>query len=88
LFDKRGERARQAAEGTSEKLADQPADAPGASALADPFMFQDYYGDRSPEQVANVFGAKLPGPYSSSSRARGKGPSNPGSAGIWSGWTP
>jgi hypothetical protein len=22
-------------------------------------MFQDYYGDRSPEQVANVFGAKF-----------------------------
>jgi peptidyl-prolyl cis-trans isomerase C len=22
-------------------------------------MFQDYYGDRSPEQVANVFGAQF-----------------------------
>jgi hypothetical protein len=29
------------------------------SKLADPFMFQDYYGDRTPEQVANVFGSKF-----------------------------
>jgi peptidyl-prolyl cis-trans isomerase C len=58
-FDKRGERAYQAAEGTLAKLVDQPADWHGAATLADPFMFQDYYSDRSPEQVANVFGAKF-----------------------------
>jgi peptidyl-prolyl cis-trans isomerase C len=58
-FDKRGERAREAAEGALAKLAGQPADSPGAARLADPFMFQDYYSDRSPEQVANVFGAKF-----------------------------
>jgi peptidyl-prolyl cis-trans isomerase C len=58
-FDKRGERAREAAEGAFEKLVGQPADSPQAATLADPFMFQDYYGDRSPEQVANVFGAKF-----------------------------
>jgi peptidyl-prolyl cis-trans isomerase C len=58
-FDKRGERAREAAEGAFEKLVGQPADSPQAATLADPFMFQDYYGDRSPEQVANVFGARF-----------------------------
>jgi peptidyl-prolyl cis-trans isomerase C len=39
--------------------AGQHVDWPDAATLADPFMFQDYYGDRSPEQVANVFGAKF-----------------------------
>jgi peptidyl-prolyl cis-trans isomerase C len=58
-FDKRGEGVRKAAAGVLARLADQPADSPGATTLADPFMFQDYYGDRSPEQVANVFGAKF-----------------------------
>jgi peptidyl-prolyl cis-trans isomerase C len=58
-FDKRGEGAREAAAGVLATLAGQPADSPGVTTLADPFMFQDYYGDRSPEQVANVFGAKF-----------------------------
>jgi hypothetical protein len=58
-FDKRGARAREAAAGARAQLADTPADAPAATTLADPFMFQDFYGDRSPEQVANVFGAKF-----------------------------
>ena len=58
-FDRGGEHARDEADRALQKLADRPADAPGASALADSFMFQDYYGDRSPEQVANVFGAKF-----------------------------
>jgi peptidyl-prolyl cis-trans isomerase C len=58
-FDKRGERAREAAEGAIAKLVGQPGDSPVAAALADPFMFQDYYSDRSPEQVVNVFGAKF-----------------------------
>jgi peptidyl-prolyl cis-trans isomerase C len=58
-FAKRGERVREAAEGVLAELAGKPADVPGAATLADPFMFQDYYGDRSAEQVANVFGAKF-----------------------------
>jgi peptidyl-prolyl cis-trans isomerase C len=58
-FDKRGERVREVAEGVLAELAGKPVDRPGAGTLADPFMFQDYYGDRSPEQVANVFGAKF-----------------------------
>ena len=42
-----------------EQLPGQSADSVDAVTLADPFMFQDYYGDRSPEQVATVFGAKF-----------------------------
>lgn len=55
-LDRRGARAREAAAEALAQLAGTPADAPTA-ALADPFMFQDSYSDRSPEQVANVFGA-------------------------------
>jgi hypothetical protein len=54
-FDKRGERARQAAGQALEKLGGQRGVAAGAS-LGDPFMFQDYYGDRAEEDVARVFG--------------------------------
>ncbi len=31
-------------------------DSPDAAALGDPFMFQDYYADRAPDQVAKDFG--------------------------------
>jgi peptidyl-prolyl cis-trans isomerase C len=58
-FDKRGEGAHEAAAGVLATLAGQPAESPDVTTLADLFMFQDYYGDRSPEQVANVFGAKF-----------------------------
>jgi hypothetical protein len=57
--DKRGAWAREDAEGALATLAGQPADPPGTAVLADPFMFQDYYGDCFPEQVANVFGTKF-----------------------------
>jgi peptidyl-prolyl cis-trans isomerase C len=39
-----------------DKIAGKPADATEAAGVADPFMFQDYYADRSPEQVAKEFG--------------------------------
>jgi len=54
--DRRGERARDAAAGALDKLAGKPADAPVAANVGDRFMYQAYYGDRLPEQVANVFG--------------------------------
>jgi hypothetical protein len=57
--DKRGERAHEAAEGALAKLVGQPGASPNTATGADPFMFQDYYSDRSPEQVANVFGGKF-----------------------------
>jgi parvulin-like peptidyl-prolyl isomerase len=65
--DRRGARARDDAEQALAKLAGQPVDATMASALADPFMFQDYYRDRAPDYLAKEFGpqfavavAKLP----------------------------
>ena len=54
--DRRGERARDDAARALAQLADQPADAPAAAALADPFMFQDYYGDHAFGDVAKSFG--------------------------------
>jgi hypothetical protein len=54
--DRRGDRTRGDATRALEQLASAPGDAPAASALADPFMFQDYYGDRSFEDVAKSFG--------------------------------
>jgi len=55
--DKRGERARDSAARARDQLARASVDAPVVSGLADPFMFQDYYADRTPEQVAGVFGS-------------------------------
>jgi peptidyl-prolyl cis-trans isomerase C len=54
--DRRGAGARDAAVRAAQALAGEPASSPKAAALADPFMFQDYYGDRSPEQLAKEFG--------------------------------
>jgi parvulin-like peptidyl-prolyl isomerase len=54
--DRRGEHARADAFRTLNKLVGKPEDSPEAAALADPFMFQDYYGDRTPEQLAKEFG--------------------------------
>ena len=49
--------ARAAAGAALAKLVDQPADSPLAERLGDRFMFEDHYAERSPEQVAGVFGA-------------------------------
>jgi hypothetical protein len=57
--DRRGGRARDDASRALEKLAGEPADAPAAALLADPFMFQDYYGDRPFQQVAASFGPRF-----------------------------
>ena len=54
--DRRGDRARGDATHALEQLASEPGGAPAAAALADPFMFQDYYGDRSFGDVAKSFG--------------------------------
>jgi len=54
--DRRGPRVRDDAARGLEKVAGKPGDSPEATALADPFMFQDYYGDRSFDDVAKTFG--------------------------------
>ena len=58
-FDRRGEHSRADATRALTKLAGQPADLPATLNLADPFMYQSYYADRTPEYVANVFGTKF-----------------------------
>jgi peptidyl-prolyl cis-trans isomerase C len=57
--DQRGQRARDVAVQALQKLNGAAADSPLAARAGDPFMFQDYYADRSPEQIANVFGSKF-----------------------------
>lgn len=52
--DQRGTRARDDAVATLKKLDGKPIDAPVAS--GDPTMLQEYYGDRSSEQLAKDFG--------------------------------
>jgi len=54
--DRRGRRAREDAAGSLTKLGGQTAESRLARSLADQFMFQDYYADRSSEQVAREFG--------------------------------
>jgi hypothetical protein len=54
--DRRGQRAREEAARVIPTLAGKPGEWPGAAGLADPFMLQDYYPDRSLEQIAKEFG--------------------------------
>jgi outer membrane protein TolC len=54
--DRRGARAREDAQQALAKIAGQPVDAAIAGSLADPFMFQEYYRDRTPEFLAKEFG--------------------------------
>lgn len=39
-----------------DKIIGKPADISEVATVADPFMFQDYYGEKTPEQVAKEFG--------------------------------
>lgn len=57
--DRRGPRAHEDAASTLGKLTGQPEDSPLAASLADAFMFQDYYGDRTSEQLAKEFGPQF-----------------------------
>jgi peptidyl-prolyl cis-trans isomerase C len=38
------------------RISGKPADAPEIATVADPFMFQDYYAERAPDQIAKEFG--------------------------------
>ena len=55
-FDRRGQNAQADALVALSKIAGKPEDVPLGKKLADPFMFQDYYGDRAPDQLAKEFG--------------------------------
>jgi hypothetical protein len=55
-FDRRGQNAQTDALSALNKIAGKPEGRPLGKELADPFMFQDYYGDRAPDQLAKEFG--------------------------------
>ncbi len=55
-FDRRAHRARDDAAAALGKLEGEPEDSKLASSLADSFMFQDYYGERTPGELAKEFG--------------------------------
>ncbi len=57
--DKRGKNAHSDAATALTKIAGQPEDSKLAISLADPFMFQDYYGDRAPDALAKEFGPQF-----------------------------
>jgi len=57
--DARGEQAEEAAKRALEQLAGKPGDWEGAATLSDPFMEQEYYGDRSMEDITKLFGLKF-----------------------------
>ncbi|MCA6118154.1 peptidyl-prolyl cis-trans isomerase [Bradyrhizobium sp. WSM 1738] len=57
--DQHGERSREAAAKAMEQLAGRPGDFQDAAALGDPFMDRDYYGDRSAEDMAKLFGSNF-----------------------------
>jgi len=57
--DSRGQRAYDDAVNAMEKIAGQPEDSLIATSLADQFIFQDYYGDRTPEQLSKEFGPEF-----------------------------
>lgn len=54
--DQRGADAPEAAADARRKLDELEAGSAEAAELGDRFMYQDYYADRTPEQVADVFG--------------------------------
>jgi peptidyl-prolyl cis-trans isomerase C len=58
-FDKHGAKTAEAAATALKQIAGKPADSPEAAALADPFMYRDYYADRSPDQVGSEFGGEF-----------------------------
>ena len=57
--DRRGEHAQEAAVKAMEQLSGKPGDWKEAEALGDPFMDRDYYGDRSAEDMAKLFGSNF-----------------------------
>src|SRR5262245_9188189 len=57
--DRRSARTRDDAAAALAKLAREPEGTKLATTLADPFMFQDYYRERRPEDLAKEFGPKF-----------------------------
>jgi len=58
-FDRRGARAEDDARRSQLRLASTGPASPTNAAAGDAFMLQDYYAERTPEQVASVFGSSF-----------------------------
>ncbi len=59
--DRRGQHAESVAAAALEKIAGKREDSRAAVALADRFMFQDYYADRTPADLEKEFGSQFAG---------------------------
>lgn len=57
--DRRGRRADDDARNALTKIREEPEESKRAEALADRFMFQDYYADRTPEELEKEFGTQF-----------------------------
>ena len=57
--DRRGQQAHDDALKALVKIRAEPEESKAAPALADRFMFQDYYADRTPEELEKEFGARF-----------------------------
>jgi peptidyl-prolyl cis-trans isomerase C len=57
--DKRGDATREAADSAIALVSGKPSDAPEVASMADPFMFRNYYGDATPDQMAKEFGPEF-----------------------------
>jgi peptidyl-prolyl cis-trans isomerase C len=55
-FDKHGNKTSDIAAEALKKISGRASNSPEAAAVADSFMFQDYYGDRSFDELAKTFG--------------------------------
>jgi hypothetical protein len=55
-FDLHRERTKEAAADALRRVAGLKPDAPELASIADPFMFRNYYGDATPDQMAKEFG--------------------------------
>ncbi|NLS08162.1 peptidyl-prolyl cis-trans isomerase [Rhizobium sp. P32RR-XVIII] len=58
-FDKHGEATREVAAAAISAVSGKPADSPEVASIADPFMFRNYYGDATPDQMAKEFGPEF-----------------------------
>ncbi|MEO8326248.1 MAG: hypothetical protein ABI618_10380, partial [Nitrospirota bacterium] len=70
--DQRGEQVKKAAASARRRLDGKTAGSPVAATMADSFMFQDSYRDRTPEQVSTVLGTLFAAQSSSYLQAPGK----------------
>jgi peptidyl-prolyl cis-trans isomerase C len=57
--DRRGSMVRADAERALSQIAGKPMDSPGIATVGDPFMFQQYYGDRPYDEIARQFGPRF-----------------------------